>query len=303
MKKLFFTIISLFAATTLGLADCPPASTSNSSVTLKRRVVGMLSGEFSVAANRKVSFSKGNLQYQAFTNTWRFAENQWDRVGNATGNNTSTGRDTQTGWIDLFGWGTSGNSESGTAYQPWATSTSYTDYVSYIATDVTDTEWTASKSDWGKVNEGQLGEGWRVLTGSEWNYLVETRKGANNITLWVKASVHGNYGLILLPDDWTQAKSAINVALNLGNSSSYSSVSDENWAALEKEGAVFLPAAGYREGMNVLQVNSYGGYWSSTTSYVTGGYVYFMVWQNSYPSKASIRRDRGCSVRLVQVLP
>ena len=29
----------------------------------------------------KVYFSQGNLQYQASTNTWRFAEHQWNYVG------------------------------------------------------------------------------------------------------------------------------------------------------------------------------------------------------------------------------
>ena len=35
----------------------------------------------------KVYFSKGNLQYQASTNTWRFAEHQWDHVGGKYGLN------------------------------------------------------------------------------------------------------------------------------------------------------------------------------------------------------------------------
>ena len=42
----------------------------------------LVKGEFTVApGGRKVYFSRGNLQYQASTNTWRFAENQWDYVG------------------------------------------------------------------------------------------------------------------------------------------------------------------------------------------------------------------------------
>lgn len=45
---------------------------------------GALNGLFSVSATKKVYFSKGNLQYQASTNTWRFATNQWDFVGGTT---------------------------------------------------------------------------------------------------------------------------------------------------------------------------------------------------------------------------
>ena len=42
---------------------------------------GMLPGAFSVAAYTKVHFSKGNLQYQASTQKWRFADNQYDLIG------------------------------------------------------------------------------------------------------------------------------------------------------------------------------------------------------------------------------
>ena len=61
---------------------------------------GALKGQFSVAADEQVFFSQGNLQYQASTDTWRFAENQYDMVG-ADNKNISA---TYTGWIDLFGW-------------------------------------------------------------------------------------------------------------------------------------------------------------------------------------------------------
>ena len=37
---------------------------------------GAINGVFSVASNKKVYFSQGNLQYQASTRTWRFAEHQ-----------------------------------------------------------------------------------------------------------------------------------------------------------------------------------------------------------------------------------
>jgi len=69
---------------------------------------GVLPGLFSVAAGRTVHFSKGNLQYQASTGTWQFANNQYDCIGNVAGNNTKTERDTQSAWIDLFGWGATG---------------------------------------------------------------------------------------------------------------------------------------------------------------------------------------------------
>ena len=63
--------------------------------------------EFSVSNSTKVMFSKGNLQYQASPATWRFAENQWDYVGNNDNNNSMSA--TSGNWIDLFGWGTWGS--------------------------------------------------------------------------------------------------------------------------------------------------------------------------------------------------
>ena len=81
---------------------------------------GALSGVFSVSDTKQVQFSQGNLQYQASTNTWRFAENQWDYVGTqipdqyghaggtVIGSDNSNISQTYSGWIDLFGWGTSG---------------------------------------------------------------------------------------------------------------------------------------------------------------------------------------------------
>ena len=48
-------------------------------------------GAFSVSPNKSVYFSKGNLQYNDSTNTWRFAEHQWDIAEGE--------------WTDLFEWG------------------------------------------------------------------------------------------------------------------------------------------------------------------------------------------------------
>ena len=88
---------------------------------------GLLQGLFSVSETLQVRFSQGNLQYQASTNTWRFAESQISYVGEDNAN-VSENYD---GWIDLFGWGTSGYSHGANAYQPWSTSTHYADYYAY----------------------------------------------------------------------------------------------------------------------------------------------------------------------------
>ena len=60
---------------------------------------GAIKAAFSVSADKKVYFSKGNLQYQASTGTWRFAENQYDIIGEDNANISST----YSGWIDSSG--------------------------------------------------------------------------------------------------------------------------------------------------------------------------------------------------------
>ena len=60
---------------------------------------------FSIGQRKKVVFAKGNLQYQASTGQWRFAEHQFDFVGKENAN-VSPDYD---GWIDLFDWETGNN--------------------------------------------------------------------------------------------------------------------------------------------------------------------------------------------------
>ena len=123
---------------------------------------GALSGEFSVASGRTVHFSQGNLQYQASTGTWRFATNQWDVVGsqsayysdyygNVTGSDNANISSSYSGWIDLFGWGTSGWNSGANCYQPWSTSTDSSDY--YPGGSYTNNLTGAyANADWGVYN-------------------------------------------------------------------------------------------------------------------------------------------------------
>ena len=59
---------------------------------------------FSVSESNKILFSSGNLQYNPSSNSWRFAENQYDFIGDDNQNISPN----YTGWLDLFGWATSG---------------------------------------------------------------------------------------------------------------------------------------------------------------------------------------------------
>ena len=95
---------------------------------------GAINDKFTINDNGdQVYFSQGNLQYQASTDTWKFAESQYDYIGDANSNISSS----YDGWIDLFGWGTSGyhdaNDPYNVNYQPWSSSDSElnNDYNTY----------------------------------------------------------------------------------------------------------------------------------------------------------------------------
>ena len=138
---------------------------------------GALVGAFSVSDGKQVHFSPGNLQYQASTDTWRFAENQWDIIGNANENISAS----YEGWIDLFGWGTGKN--------PTLASDKNEDYATF-------TDWGANKIS----NGGSEANLWRTLTTDEWIYLFKGRRDATS--LFGMGTVNGVNGVILLPDNW-----------------------------------------------------------------------------------------------------
>ena len=109
-----------------------------------RGTVGALSGVFSTSDSTMVHFSQGNLQYRASTNTWRFATSQYDIIG--LDNNKVS--ETYDGWIDLFGWGTSGYNHGAVCYQPWSVSVTEANYNAYGNTDYNLFDETG-KADWG----------------------------------------------------------------------------------------------------------------------------------------------------------
>ena len=141
--------------------------------------VGAIPGEFTInAGGGKVYFSQGNLQYQASTNTWRFAPNQYDMIGSDNANIS----DSYTGWIDLLGWGT------GDA--PTKATQNSGDYSTF--------------TDWGTnaiSNGGNTANMWHTLTKDEWAYIFEHHtKG------W--STVNGVNGYVIRPDGISTAVAA-----------------------------------------------------------------------------------------------
>ena len=79
MKKIVRNLMLLSVATAMFTAcSNEPEVTKQGGVTIEN---GAIKAAFSVSDSKQVYFSQGNLQYQASTDVWRFAENQWDYVG------------------------------------------------------------------------------------------------------------------------------------------------------------------------------------------------------------------------------
>lgn len=264
---------------------------------VKTMFQGVINGLFSVSATKQVYFAKGNLQYQASTNIWRFAENQWDYIGDDNVNISST----YSGWIDLFGWGTSGYNSS-CPYNSWSRET---DTYGPAYGNIEGTNY-----DWGvycKIeNGGNTTNQWRTMTNSEFYYLFQYRQNANN--LYSKATVAGVHGMVLLPDAWV---------LPQGNSFSPQQAdwtsniyTTTQWQVMEANGAIFFPASGMRMykymsngvevGGEIRHLEEEGWYWV-TTRYESCPYFFDFKSNYSSPVYGNITTvDFGGSVRLIR---
>ena len=252
-------------------------------------------GTFSVSADKQVTFSKGNLQYTQSTNTWSFAANQYDYIGtdNVTGGSVS---------FDDYG----GYSKSGTALADkvdlfgWSTST--TNFG--VSTSTDDNDYGGSFVDWGTNQIGNDAPNtWRTLSYDEWYYLRYTRTNAD--ALCGVAQVNGVNGLIFLPDNWTcpagvTFKSGYHSSYGVDYYAAYQTFTAEQWSKLESAGAVFLPAAGYRDGSNVNFVQDYGNYLSATEN--GSNYAYYLGFYSAEAYMYNTNRRYGQSVRLVKDL-
>ena len=217
---------------------------------------------FSVGDGKYVKFSQGNLQYQPSTDTWRFAEHQYDVYGRSAEDNIGS-----SGWIDLFAWGTGDD--------PMFVG-DYYNYKTYF-------------TDWGN---NQIGNDspytWRTLTGDEWNYLLSGR--LNSQAFWGLAKVNNIQGLIILPDNFESPKG---IAFNSGYKDGYQTnvYTASEWEKMVKAGAIFLPAN-----------DGEGSYWSSTVDTYDYAYHLFFNEYRHLDTRSSSPRKYGYSVRLVQDL-
>lgn len=304
-------------------------------------------GVFSVAEGKTVAFASGNLQYNAVQGshlradgtkargTWRFAEHQYDYIGEDNQNISET----YDSWIDLFGWGTSGydntaNDSNAIRYQPWDSATSnissvkkdsvlncetvditgeceweytycdeaYNSYGYGPSTNMQDENLTGTSAnyDWGVYNAisnaGNEAGLWRTLTKAEWDYLLKTRTNAQY--LWSPATVNGVKGIIILPDNYKKPAS-ITWTPKAGDWTTNTYTIDE-WKLMEDLGSVFLPASGNRNGSEIDHMQHYGYYWSATRH--SNSYAYSLRFRSEAGTYNNFNRYYGYAVRLVQDL-
>lgn len=256
--------------------------------------IGAINSLFTVNENGgQVYFSIGNLQYQASTNTFQFANDQLEYLGYLNSNISST----YNGWIDLFGWGTSGWDCGIPYYHPW----DY-DMTGPYGPAGHDLTGEYANSDWGIynpiLNGGNKAGLWRTLTQPEWETLLMTRQTPSGIR-YVKATIGDTPGLLIIPDDWNAE------TYNFTNVNLYESyfsdnlITENDWTdILEPVGVVFLPAAGVRYNRSVCEMGNVGNYWSATHQSSFGYALLFhdyYIYTNDYYNAFF-----GKSVRLVQ---
>lgn len=192
-----------------------------------RLAQGVLEGMFSVAPGKQVRFSAGNLQYNSVAKLWRFADNQYDRIGFENMRNGEH----NAGWVDLFAWGTSGYREK----YPYYFSANSAYYGNGADKNIDGTSY-----DWGVYNRisnggNKVGQ-WRTLSVYEWDYLLTKRPNA--WLLRTMGQVNDVQGMVLLPDDWLKR------GFDTLHYNTIYLFTPAQWQVMERAGAVFLPAAG-----------------------------------------------------------
>ncbi len=202
-------------------ADAKPAK-SNSKA-------GALPGVFSVGENKKICFSQGSLQFNPAKYEFRFAKNQYEVIPVENNKKVAPNYD---GWIDRFGWGTSGFM----GCQPTEISTNNGDYGPQTG-DIAGTNY-----DWGVYNpisNGGNKEGlWRTPTKDEWEYLMTKRPNADKLR--VKCTVCGVEGYFIFPDDFWNNRLRLPLDMT-ADSCSVNQYNADQWAQLESLGVVFMP--------------------------------------------------------------
>jgi len=214
--------------------------------TTKSSYANRMDSVFSVGLNRKVVFTKGNLQYDRVLNKWRIPNQQYEVVGMDSTYDKGINYTNMSGQFALS-----------------------TELNNYGTTNVTEETCQGQFIDWGNI----FGADWRVLTYGEFKYLLYERENANN--LYGFAKVAGVNGCVILPDNWNCPS---DLTFNPGVTGEYSYIryedhnkySKEDWIKMENAGAVFLPAAGGGKNASANYPGYSAQYWAPSSHFVTG---------------------------------
>ena len=223
---------------------------------------GELPGVFSVGANKKVRFSQGRLQFNPAKYEFRFAKNQYEVIPVENNKKVAPNYD---GWIDLFGWGTSGYM----GCQP----TEISKNASEFGPKEGGLTGANANYDWGVYNpitNGGNKEGlWRTPTADEWEYLMNKRPNADKLK--VQCTVCGVVGYFILPDDFWNNR--LRLPLDITASYSVNKYTAEQWSQLEALGVVCVP--------------------ESLCRCETGYYILSRIWTSSVEASLKINAIHG----------
>lgn len=199
----------------------------------------LLNGEFMVneAPYKKVKFTRGNLWADASGENasnpvLHFEANQWE-------SNPAYGGSTNDGHVSHFTWSSSAKEAVKTTNDG---DNLFCDEDHKQTVDGQSGCYVLNELDWWYVFSKMLGSEYGLATVNNVNGLIILSTGFCEPYAGVKAFVSST-----IPEGWTENQ-----------------YSAPEWIVMESEGAVFLPAAGYRfESSNVISFNGSGYYWSS----------------------------------------
>lgn len=216
---------------------------------------------FSVASDKRVYFSKGNLYWNG--SAYRFEDNQYDIT---------------------YTWTTSHVSHF------------YYSKDAVIARTGSYSDAGRADNDVLFAYNGGAVSGYTVLSVPEYDYLINGREDAAD--KWGGATVNGVTGLVILPDAGLKSGSPAFVS---GNASGYTTneYSASEWAQMEASGALFLPSTGFRNGGSDAAWTANGIYMSSTSN--SKDKVHRLAYNSSaiYTTTSEADRSYGVAIRLV----
>ena len=218
---------------------------------------------FSVGDGTTVRFSCGILQYKASTDTWRFAERQYDCVGHAN-EFIGPGYD---GWVDLHSWDSAAYGQEG-----WRLLTH--SEATYLMTQ-------RSASTLNGVANAR--------------FALAVVNNLHGLILFPDSYTHPE-GVALPVGINYNGQTPISLQENGWYSNLYTMA---DWQLMEEAGAIFLPTAGRRSGTTVYDFNEYGLFWLADSLGSDKAYV-LSVWERYTGTGTAELRQMGGPVRLVK---